>query len=326
MVDFAYSREEWLNEVLELPNGIPSHDTFNRVLSMLDPKALKECLDKEGKALLGTISGKQLAIDGKKVKGVSPGSKGNKGLWILNAWVCENRLCIGQRKVNNKSNEIRAIPKLLEELAIEGALVSIDAIGCQQAIARQIMSQKGDYLLSVKNNQKDLLSQIKDSFSLHAKSLALEGRVDLSWEYQRGRYEERSCQILPARQMLLAETLEQWEGVKTLIKIEASRRTKKKTSRETRYYISSVDGQPPKYFNRATRGHWGIENHLHWHLDVTFNEDGSRARKGFAPQNLSILRKIALHRLSLMPDKRSIKRRRFVASLDNEYLIDLISW
>ena len=263
MVEFGHQRYDWLSEVLELPNGIPSHDTFNRVLQLIDPKHLSDCLDKDGAALLGSLSGKQLAIDGKKLKGVSPRSKGNSGLYILNAWVCENRLCVGQEKVEDKSNEITAIPTLLEQLDIEGAVVSIDAIGCQSAIANQILEQGGEYLLAVKKNQKELFEQLEDSFLLNP-SIA----QDMQWEYQRGRFEQRKCQILQAHQMLRPETLAQWKGVKTLVKIDAQRHEKDKISQETRYYISSEEGQADRYFNHLTRGHWGIENQLHWHLDV----------------------------------------------------------
>jgi predicted transposase YbfD/YdcC len=319
MVEFGHQRYDWLSEVLELPNGIPSHDTFNRVLQLIDPKHLSDCLDKDGAALLGSLSGKQLAIDGKKLKGVSPRSKGNSGLYILNAWVCENRLCVGQEKVEDKSNEITAIPTLLEQLDIEGAVVSIDAIGCQSAIANQILEQGGEYLLAVKKNQKELFEQLEDSFLLNP-SIA----QDMQWEYQRGRFEQRKCQILQAHQMLRPETLAQWKGVKTLVKIDAQRHEKDKISQETRYYISSEEGQADRYFNHLTRGHWGIENQLHWHLDVTFKEDASRARSGYAPQNLSILRKIALHRIAQMKDKLSLKKRRYRASLNNEYLLQLI--
>lgn len=321
MEDFGRQRQDWLQEVLELPNGIPSHDTFNRVLQLIDPKYLSECLDKDGAAILGSVSGKQIAIDGKKLKGVSPRSKGNQGLYILNAWVCENRVCIGQEKVGVKSNEITAIPKLLEQLDIEETVVSIDAIGCQREIAQQILDQGGAYLLAAKKNQKQLYEQITDSFALNP-SLA----ADSQWEYQRGRFEQRNCQILPAATMLLPETLEQWPGIKTLVKIQSQRQEKDKISQETRFYISSEEGQPSRYFNHLTRGHWGIENHLHWHLDITFKEDASRARKGFAPQNLSILRKIALHRISQVKDKLSLKKRRYRASLNNDYLIKIIQF
>lgn len=319
MVEFGNQRYDWLSEILALPNGIPSHDTFNRVLQLVDPKHLSECLDKDGSALLGSLAGKQLAIDGKKLKGVSPRSKGNQGLYLLHAWVCENRLCVGQTKVEDKSNEITAIPSLLEQLEIEGAVVSIDAIGCQKQIAEQILDQRADYLLSVKKNQKELFEQIADSFLLNPSEPS-----DMQWEYQRGRFERRICQILPAESMLLPELLAQWPGLKTLIKIEATREEKNRNSSETRYYMSSETDQPQRYFNHLTRGHWGVENHLHWHLDITFNEDASRARSGFAPQNLSILRKIALHRISQMNDSLSLKKRRYRASLNNEYLRDLI--
>lgn len=319
MVEFGRQRYDWLSEILELPHGIPSHDTFNRVLQLIDPKHLSECLDKDGSALLGSLAGKQLAIDGKKLKGVSPKSKGNSGLYILNAWVCENRLCVGQEKVEDKSNEITAIPTLLNQLEIEGSVVSIDAIGCQTSIADHLIEQGAEYLLAVKKNQKELFEQVEDSFLLNPSDTQ-----DMQWEYQRARFEQRKCQILPAQQMLLPEMADQWRGIKTLVKIQAQRQINDKTSLETRYYISSEENQPSRYFNHITRGHWGIENQLHWHLDITFKEDASRARSGFAPQNLSILRKIALHRIAQMKDKLSLKKRRYRASLNNEYLLMLI--
>ena len=321
MVEFGSQRAVWLTELLALPNGIPSHDTFNRVLQLIDPDALSACLGQDGEYLLGHLDQKQLCFDGKKLKGSSPRSKGNQGLYILNAWVAENRVCIGQKKVGEKSNEITAIPELLSELDISGSIVSIDAIGCQREIAEQIIDQEADYLLALKKNQKELLEQTQDSFLLNQAP-----NWDEQWEYDHGRYENRRCEILPAREMLLPDLIEQWKGIQTLVKIEAYREIKGKKSSEIRYYISSSNSDKPRYYNHLVRGHWGIENQLHWHLDISFSEDASRARKGFAPQNLAILRKMALHRIAQMKDRISIKKRRFRASLNNDYLLKVLQF
>jgi len=319
MVEFATQRQSWLDQLLDLPHGIPSHDTFNRVLQLIDPDALSRCLGQDGEDLLGHLDQKQLCFDGKKLKGVSPRSKGNQGMYILNAWVAENRVCIGQKKVGEKTNEITAIPELISELDIAGSIVSIDAIGCQQKIAAQIINQQADYLLALKKNQKELYDQTQDSFELNPAQI-----MDEQWEYDHGRYEQRRCEILPAQGMLLPELIDQWEGIHTLVKIEAHREEKGKRSTEIRYYISSATMDNPRYYNHLVRGHWGIENLLHWHLDISFSEDASRARKGFAPQNLATLRKMALHRMTQMSDKLSIKKRRFRASLNNDYLLKVL--
>lgn len=318
MVEFGKQRREWLEEVLELPNGIPSHDTFNRVLQIIDPEQLNACLTEDAGILIESIKGKLVSFDGKKIKGVSPKSRGNKGLFILSAWVGEHRLCIGQQKVEDKSNEITAIPELIDSLDLQGSTVSIDAIGCQTEIAEKIVAAKADYLLAVKQNQGSLYEEISDHFTWGASKAFNE-----TWEYDHGRYEVRKCQIAPAKEYLTSGLADQWKGIKTLIKIEAQRTIGETTSSQTRFYISSEEKQPT-YYNAAVRGHWSIENQLHWHLDVTFNEDANRGRRGNAPQNLNILRKMALHRISTMKDKLSLKKRRFRASMNVDYLRKIV--
>ncbi len=254
------------------------------------------------------MSERQICLDGKKLKGVSPTTKGSKGLYIVNAWVCENRLCIGQKKVEDKSNELTAIPKLIKEIDITDALVSIDAIGCQTHIAFQIVDQKGHYLLAVKKNQNNVLEDISCSFKATRSA-------DLSeeWEYERGRFETRKCSLLPAQEVLLDENKSQWKHIKTLIKIESERIIGEKRTIQTRYYISDKEGNAA-YFNRLVRERWAIENGLHWHLDVTFDEDASRVRTGNAPENLATLRKIALQITQKQDDKLSLKKRRVKAA------------
>ena len=319
MVLFGNSHKDFIEDYCSLEHGIPSHDTFNRVFSLLAPDVLRRCLNDYGKDLIGLLSEKQICFDGKKLKGVSPTSRGNQGLYIVNAWVAENRLCIGQKKVEDKSNEITAIPDLLKEIDLEEAVVSIDAIGCQQNIVQQIIAQKGHYFLALKQNQPELYQDVIGSFkACHPESIKEE------WEYERGRFEVRKCSILYAKNVLLEENLEEWSELKTLVKIEAMRMIGKKHSHEVRYYISDEENLPASYYNALARGHWGIENHLHWHLDVTFREDACRARKGYAAENLSTMRKFALQILKEHDDKLSLKKRRVKAAYDLNYLNELI--
>lgn len=287
MVLFARTHRDFLSEFISLENGIPSHDTFNRVFSMLSPDILRQCLESYGKDMVGLLTGKQICMDGKKLKGCNPRSKGNRGLYIVNAWVSEHRVCIGQKKVEDKSNEIEAIPALLEEIDISGAVVSIDAMGCQRDIADLIVSKEGHYLLALKENQGSLYEDALSGFKLNRFM-----DMEETWEYDHGRYETRKCSIIDADIALLEETRERWPHLKTMVRIEATRVADNKESKETRYYISDQSGCGAAYFNALTRVHWGIENHLHWHLDVTFGEDRSHARKGHSAENLSTMRKL----------------------------------
>jgi predicted transposase YbfD/YdcC len=315
MVIFAESKGALFPNLLILPKGVPSHDTFNRVFQLIDKQFLRDCLAAHGRDILDILSEKQIAIDGKKLKGVSPTSKGNSGLYIVNAWVSENRLCIGQEKIEQKSNEIIAIPNVLKQIDLTEAVVSIDAIGCQTAIAKQIKSQEGHYLLAVKGNQKRLFEEIEGSFEGLRPVLMKD-----EWEYDHGRYETRISSILPAKGNISEEIIQNWEGIETLVRIESSRMTKGTITKEVRYYISDEKVANPLYFNRLVRGHWSIENHLHWHLDVTFKEDDCRARKGNAPENLASLRKLALQIITQTKDKLSLKKRRVKAAFDIDYL------
>ena len=321
MVEFGLQKEALLRGFLDLPHGIPSHDTFNRVFQILDNQALDKCLGLHGKELLDIVCEKQICIDGKKLRGVTPTKRGNHGLYILNAWVAENKLCIGQLKVGDKSNEITAIPQLLEELDIKDSLVTIDAIGCQKEIAKTIRLKEADYLLAVKENQKDLFEEVTLGFKHHKVVKSAEPS-----EQNHGRIEQRQCSLLSALEVLSPDLLKQWCDIKTLIKIEAKRTIKGVLQEETRYYISSDESCKPLFFNSLVRAHWGIENQLHWHLDVTFNEDASRARTANAPLNLSPIRKIALHLITQMNDKISLKKRRYRAALNDDYLLKVLQF
>lgn len=270
----AKERGAQLKDILHLPNGAPSGDTFERVFKSLEVSSLKQCLELYGKDILSCLAEKQIVLDGKKLKGVSPTSRGNSGLYILNAWVSENSICIAQERVEEKSNEITAIPKVLDSLDIEDAVVSIDAIGTQTKIAEQIRRKKGNYLLSVKGNQQELLDDIECAFKTHKGYYSTE---DL--DYGHGRIETRRCSILRAEDFLLEENLCAWKDLKTLVRIDSEREVKGVVSSETRYYISSEDMDNAAYYNSLVRDHWSIENKLHWHLDVTFKEDACRVKR-----------------------------------------------
>lgn len=331
MVTFGKEKENWLKKYIDLANGIPSIDTFSRALEAINPKELSSCLERHGLMLFDCISdgltGVQINFDGKKIKGASPRSRGNKGLFILSAWVSDYQISIGQVKVKDKSNEITAIPELLDELSddcLKGNTITIDGIGCQTKIADKIIRKQAHYLLAVKNNQKSLREEVEDGFKYLRPNEA-----DETWEYDHNRYETRKCEILQAKDVLHPKTLEKWTGVQTLVKITATRTVRDVKSSETRFYISSEQISAVDY-NKYTRGHWSIENHLHWHLDVTFKEDNCspdsyRERGKNAPFNLNILRKFALMKLKQMNDKQSLKKRRYKASLNDEYLDKIIN-
>ena len=321
MAVFCEEKEELLRSFLELPNGIPSHDTINRVFQMIDYQCLDACLGQYGRELLSVVAEKQICIDGKKLRGVTPTKRGNQGLYILNAWVSENRLCIGQYKVEDKSNEITALPVLIEQLDIKDSTVSIDAIGCQKEIAKAIRGKEAHYFLSVKKNQADLFEEISEAFTCNK-----DIQETAPWAYDHGRFEQRQCALLSATEVLGPKLLSQWTDLETLVKVVAQRTIKGVKTEEIRYYISSDNCNKPLYFNDLSKGHWGIENHLHWHLDVTFNEDACRARTKNAPMNLSTLRKIALYKIGQMTDKRSFKKRRFKAALNEEYLFQVLDF
>jgi len=320
MVLFAQTRGALLPDLIDLSRGIPAHDTFNRVFQLIDPKVLREYLTQHGKAIIGELSEKQICLDGKKLKGVSPHTQGNAGLYIVNAWVSENRLCMGQQRVEDKSNEGQALLPLLSQLELSEAIVTIDAAGCQPGVAQQIIDQKGHYLLALKANQESLWEEVHCAFKASRGRLAEE-----SWTYSRERFEQRRCWILPAKEHLQAAFIEHWPGLQTVVKVEARRRVKGQLREEVRYYISDESETNPLYYSKLARGHWGIENHLHWHLDVTFREDACRVRKGNGPENLSTLRKLALQLLTQHEDKLSLQKRRVKAAFDLDYLKNIIT-
>jgi predicted transposase YbfD/YdcC len=318
IADYGEAKREWLKTFLTLPSGIPSHDTFNRVFQALDPQEMERGFVAWVSSIARLTAGEVVAIDGKALCGSR--ESGKKTLvHMVSAWAEGNGLVLSQRKVDEKSNEITAIPKLLDALELAGTVVTIDAMGCQRSVAEKIIGKKANYVLAVKENQGSLLEGIKDSF----RQLGADA-VDEEIDCGHGRVERRRCSVI-ADLSLLENALE-WASLQGLVRIEAERYHKAtgKTERETRYYITSLTPDAAR-LNRTVRQHWGIENKLHWVLDVGFGEDLSRKRAGHAAQNFSVLNRIALNMLKQDKNsKRGIKGKRLNAAWDNPYLLKLL--
>lgn len=306
-------------DLLTYTDKSPSPDTFERLMSAVEPSEIERCLIRYGRQFLDSLAEKQVVIDGKKLRGTSPKARGTKGDYLMNAYVSENHIMIGQLQLKDKENEIVAIPQLIEKLDIEEAIVSIDAIGTQVNIAQDILDRKAHYFLAVKENQGALNEAITDAFRYN-KPLDTASQM----EADHGRIETRDCRILDVCAIEDKEVSDRWPGLKTLVEIKSTVDYGDRTAETIRYYISDENFPKAAYFNMLARGHWSIENQLHWNLDVTFKEDASRARKGYAAQNLSAIRKLAMQIIKGHNDKRSIRKRRFCASLSQDYLFEML--
>ena len=318
MSEFAHVRARDFNLLTDNDTS-PSPDTFERLMSAVCPEELRRCLSEHGRSFLSSLGEKQVAIDGKKLRGASPRTNGTRGDYILSAYVTENHLLVGQESVTDKENEIPAIPRLLDRLDIDGAVVSIDAAGTQTAIAERILEGNAHYFLAVKDNQPSLREAVRYAFRCGSVT-------DTSSEMEtgHGRVEERVCRIASADSMEDEAVLSRWPGVRTVVEVTSTVTTPEGAASSVRHYISDEDHPHAAYYAMLARGHWGIENQLHWHLDVTFKEDACRARKGFAAQNLSTVRKLALQIAKAHSDNRSIRKRLFRASLSQDYLLELL--
>jgi predicted transposase YbfD/YdcC len=318
MAEYGKAKQPWLKTFLTLPFGIASHDTFNRVFSALDPEEMEKGSADWVSSIAKLTAGEVVAIDGKALCGTRETGK-KKLVHMVSAWAEGNGLVLGQRKVDEKSNEITAIPKLLNALALAGTVVTIDAMGCQREIAKLIIDNKADYVLAVKDNQGLLAEQVRDSFLL-LESDAVAEEVDCGhW-----RVEQRKCSVIA--DLGLIEKASEWASLQGLVHIESERYHKvtSKIEREIRYYITSLRPDAVR-LNSVIRQHWGIENKLHSVLDVGFGEDLDRKRAGHAAQNFSVLNRIALNLLK--QDKsstRGIKGKRLKAAWDQAYLLELL--
>lgn len=325
---YGEAKQTWLKQFLALPNGIPSHDTLGDVFARLDPEAFQRCFVDWMRATAALSDGQVIAIDGKTLRGSGDRVLGKRAIHMVSAWASANGLVLGQVKVDDKSNEITAIPALLDVLALSGCIVTIDAMGCQTDIAAQIVDQDADYVLSLKENQGRLYQDVKELFD-HARSLrqppfALDHARTV--EKDHGRIEIRDCWTLfdPDGFSTLRTTAD-WKGLQTLVMVKRERRVQGKSSHETAFFIASL-AAPARRLLDCTRCHWSIENSLHWVLDVTFHEDACRVRKDHAPQNLALIRHLALNLFKTDTSIRaSVHTKRLRAGWDDAFLLALLS-
>lgn len=326
--EFAQTKAAWFQQFLALPHGIPSHYTFRRVFMLLDPEQLQQAFLTWVKAVQEITGGDVIAIDGKTLRRAFT-QGGKKGaIHMVNAWSSHNHLVLGQVKVDAKSNEITAIPNLLEMLILKGCIVTIDAMGCQREIAQHILEKEADYLLALKKNQGTLYDDVDHLFTYARAENFDQPHMDFAQQIGKGhgRVENRQCWVVADPEWLAyLRRQHDWPQLRTIIKVEARRSTDdKRRKTDKRYYISSLAPDATQILE-ATRAHWGVENKVHWILDIAFREDESRLRKGHGQENLAALRRWALNLIRQEKSvKKSIKTKRLKAGWDNDYLLKVL--
>ena len=324
---YGKEKREWLEQYLKLPNGIPSHDTFGRVFAAIDPAVFKLCFINWMKDSLKLSEETIIALDGKTVRRSHDKDNGKEAIHMVSAYATDAGLVLGQIKTAVKSNEITAIPKLLDILDIQNCIITIDAMGCQKNIASKICSKKADYVLALKGNQGTLLTDVElyfqDAYKSNFKGYECDHFQAL--EKSHGRIEKRSCYITNQVDWLKTRG-HSWPQLTSIAMIESNRTIKDTTTTEYRYYISSLSANAKK-MNHTIRSHWAIENKLHWVLDMNFREDECRVRKDHGPENFAVLRHAALNILKLdtsLPKKPSLRMKQKIAGWNNSYLARLI--
>lgn len=327
---FGQEKQEWLGTFLALPGGIPSHDTFGRVFARLDPDEFRQCFLAWVRSVVGEVGAQVVAVDGKTLRGSHDRGRGKAALHLVSAWATASGLVLGQVATDAKSNEITAIPALLKLLALDGATVTIDAMGCQTAIATQIIAQEADYVLALKDNQPTTHDRVGRAF-LDARAAVgttlplADVAPAVTHDRAHGRAETRRCLAIgdPAY-LAYVDPDGRWPHLRSIICIESIRRDGDRSTTENRYYLSSLPADAA-HLARVIRSHWSIENRLHWVLDVAFREDHNRVRDGHAPENLAILRHFALN---LLRQDRSVRggvaTKRLRAALNDTYLRSLL--
>ena len=325
--DFADAKIDWLKTFLELPHGIPSHDTFGRVFSLINPNEFEECFREWIASLTIDITKEIIAIDGKTLRGSHNRKKGVKPIHLVSAWAVKNRIMLGQTKTEEKSNEIEAIPRLLQMIDVKDSIVTIDAMGCQKKIAKEITAQGANYVLALKENQgtlyQDVVSIFQKGWEGPKKYKKMLNRIKVEKIHAHGRVETRRYTIISARDPLLFSL--RWPGLKGIGMLETTRTVNNEVEKSKRYFVTSLEYEQIDDFQRAVRQHWGIEINLHWSLDVSFKEDLNRVRIGHAAENLAIVRRIALNLLKQeKTHKNGISTRRKRAGWDNKYLMKVL--
>ena len=324
---FGKTKESWLKGFLKLPGGIPSHDTFGRVFAAIDGKAFESCFARWVEGVFRVTDGQVVAIDGKTVRGSSDKNTGRNAIHMVSAWAHDSGIVLGQKKVDDKSNEITAIPELLRLLDVSGCIVTIDAMGCQTNIAQKIREAKAEYVLCVKENQPNLYQDLADWFAyadqqgLTAPNCTFHETVNKD----HGRIEIRRCwAISDPRAFEVIGHYDGWVDLHSIIRVYRERRLGDVVQHDTHYYISSLPNDASHLLS-VIRAHWSIENSLHWVLDVTFAEDAARIRVGNAPQNMAVLHHLALNILKQDQSKGSIRQKRYKAALDDAFLTRLLA-
>jgi predicted transposase YbfD/YdcC len=321
------AKESWFREFLELEHGIPSHDTFGYVFAKVDAAAFQARFIRWVETVFRVTKGQVVAIDGKTARGSHDQGIGKAAIHLVSAWASSNGIVLGQRKVDDKSNEITAIPELLRLLNVSGCIVTIDAMGCQTKIAQTIRDEKADYLLRVKDNQSTLKQDLVDWFAYgdSQQFVGMDMEFHQTTHKTSGRIEIRRCWVV--RDPVAFEHIRHYDGwadLHSIIRIQRERRDRDTVSHDTAYYISSLSNSAALILD-ATQHHWAIENSFHWVLDVTFGEDLSRIRTGDSAENMAVLRTLALNLLKQDTSKSSLKQKRFRAAMDNDFLFHLLT-
>ncbi|MEG3929640.1 ISAs1 family transposase [Microcoleus sp. D3_18a_C4] len=326
MENYGISKKQWLEKFLALPHGIPSDDTFRRVFEFINPEELNRCFLQWVETLVTKMGGEIIPIDGKTIRGSYDRNQGKSALHIISAWSSEQRLVLGQMKVEDKSNEITAIPALLELLDITGSIITIDAMGTQTEIAKKIIDKKGDYVLALKANHPTLYNQVQEWFET-ASSQQFQG-IDVSYEkrIEKGHHRREIRQVwsVPVSAINHLYQPRLWAGLQSVVMVVRVRHLWNKTTREVQFYLTSLHSNA-QLIGLAIRKHWGIENQAHWTLDCTFAEDACRIRSFHSPRNFALLRRIALNALNReLTYKRSLRQKMKRTAMDNDYMIQVL--
>jgi len=318
---FGKAKKSWFDELLELENGIPSHDTFGNVFAAIDTQKFSQCFSRWVADLTELSDENIIAIDGKCLRRSMDKASNKAAIYMVSAWATDNQLVLGQQKVDEKSNEITAIPKLLLQLDISGSVITMDAMGCQTAVVDQIIEQNADYMLSLKGNQGNLHKDVKLFFETESTCPEIGHE---SYDVGHGRTEKRTIRASSDIDWL-KEQHSKWTALKSIVAVTSQREYKEKITEETRYFISSLDATNPKYLGHVVRAHWGIENNLHWVLDYAFDEDSQRTRMGNSAANMAIIRHLSLNLLkSEKTAKIGVKNKRLKAGWSEEYLLKVL--
>jgi len=325
---FGEAKEAWFKTFLQLPNGIPSHDTFWRVFAKLDPEQFQESFVSWISSVSEVTQGQVIAIDGKTLRRSHDKALGRGAIDMVSAWAVLNHLVLGQVKVDDKSNEITAIPELLRVLEVSGCIITIDALGCQKEIAEAIIAQEADYVLALKENHGRLYEDVVKLFTdLEASDFrAYAYSRDETVNKNHGRLETRTCYVIRDPHILIhLRGANQWKSLQSVVKVHSRRQLDEETTEKDRYFISSL-ATDAKHMLATVRSHWSIENSLHWVLDIAFREDESRIRKDHGPENFAVLRHIALNLVKQeKTQKASVKGKRLKAGWDEDYLLKILS-